>query len=110
MTPRLKEIYFKEIQPSLKEKFGFKNIYMGPKLQKVVLNIGDIKLQKRNFQIQFLHGDSMMKFNYQMELVFDTEKNRRKWVASKEHAVAWPHASGMAKKVAWRGFDVVGTD
>ena len=49
-------------------------------------------------------------FNYQMELVFDTEENRRKWVASKEHAVAWPHASGMAKKVAWRGFDVVETD
>ncbi len=40
MTPRLKEIFFKEIQPSLKEKFGFKNIYMGPKLQKVVLNMG----------------------------------------------------------------------
>ena len=40
MTPRLKEIYFKEIQPNLKEKFGFKNIYMGPKLQKVVLNMG----------------------------------------------------------------------
>ena len=40
MTPRLKEIFFKEIQPSLKEKFGFKNIYMGPKLKKVVLNMG----------------------------------------------------------------------
>ena len=40
MIPRLKEIYFKEIQPSLKEKFGFKNIYMGPKLQKVILNMG----------------------------------------------------------------------
>ena len=40
MTPRLKEIYLKEIQPNLKEKFGFKNIYMGPKLQKVVLNMG----------------------------------------------------------------------
>ena len=38
MTPRLKEIYFKEIQPSIKEKFGFKNKYMGPKLQKVVLS------------------------------------------------------------------------
>jgi heme-degrading monooxygenase HmoA len=49
-------------------------------------------------------------FNYQMELVFDTEENRRKWVASEEHAAAWPHASGMSKKYAWRGFDVVGTD
>ena len=40
MTPRLKEIYFKEIQPNLKEKFGFKNIYMGPQIYKVVLNMG----------------------------------------------------------------------
>ena len=40
MTPRLKEIYFKEIQPSIKEKFGFKNKFMGPKLEKVVLNMG----------------------------------------------------------------------
>ncbi len=40
MIPRLKEIYFKKIQLSLKEKFGFKNIYMGPRLQKVILNMG----------------------------------------------------------------------
>ena len=49
-------------------------------------------------------------FNYQIELVFDTEENRRKWVASKEHAKAWPLASGMAEKFAWRGFDIVGND
>ena len=49
-------------------------------------------------------------FNYQMELVFDTEENRRKWVASKEHMKAWPHASDMAEEFAWRGFDVVGVD
>ena len=40
MIPRLKEIYYKEIQPSLKTKFGFKNLYMGPKIKKVVLNMG----------------------------------------------------------------------
>lgn len=49
-------------------------------------------------------------FNYQMQLVFDTEENRQKWVASKEHIAVWPLASGMAKKVAWRGFDVVAKD
>ena len=27
MTPRLKELYYKEIQPSLKTQFGFKNLY-----------------------------------------------------------------------------------
>ena len=40
MTPRLKELYFKKIQPSLKEKFAFKNVYMSPQLQKVVINMG----------------------------------------------------------------------
>ena len=40
MTPRLKELYFKEIQASLKNQFGFKNLYMGPKLEKVILNMG----------------------------------------------------------------------
>ena len=40
MTPRLKELYYKEIQTSLMDKFGFKNIYMGPKIEKIVLNMG----------------------------------------------------------------------
>jgi len=40
MIPRLKELYMREIQPSLKEKFGFKNIYMTPHLEKVVINMG----------------------------------------------------------------------
>ena len=40
MTPRLKELYYKEIQPALKEKLGFKNTFMGPKLEKIVINMG----------------------------------------------------------------------
>ena len=40
MIPRLKELYIKQIKLDLKKKFGFKNSYMSPKLQKVVLNMG----------------------------------------------------------------------
>ena len=40
MIPRLKELYSKEIKLTLKEKFSFKNIYMAPKLKKIVLNMG----------------------------------------------------------------------
>ncbi len=40
MSPRLKELYYKKIQPSLKDKFGFKNLYMGPKIEKIVINMG----------------------------------------------------------------------
>ena len=40
MEPRLKEIISEEINPSLKEMFGYKNLFMGPKIQKIVLNMG----------------------------------------------------------------------
>ncbi len=40
MVPRLKELFTKEIRPNLKEKFGYKNHYMVPEIQKVVLNMG----------------------------------------------------------------------
>jgi len=40
MIPRLKEIYNKEIQPTLKDSLGLKNVFMTPKIEKVVLNMG----------------------------------------------------------------------
>ena len=40
MEPRLKETIIKEINPSLKELFGYKSLYMGPKIEKIVLNMG----------------------------------------------------------------------
>ena len=40
MTPRLKELYYKEIQPNLKSQLKLKNLYMGPKIKKIVLNMG----------------------------------------------------------------------
>ena len=55
MTPRLKEIINKEIQPALKEQFGFKNIYMTPRIEKVVLNMG-LGLDATDSKIlKFLH-------------------------------------------------------
>ncbi len=40
MIPRLKEIYQKNIITNLQTKFGYKNINMGPKLEKIVINMG----------------------------------------------------------------------
>ncbi len=40
MTPRLKELYKKQIQVDLKNQFGLKNLLMVPRIQKVVLNMG----------------------------------------------------------------------
>ena len=40
MIHRLKLQITKDIEPTLKEKFGYKNLYMGPRIQKIVLNMG----------------------------------------------------------------------
>jgi hypothetical protein len=49
-------------------------------------------------------------YNYQIQISFDTEENRRKWVASDQHKIAWPAATGLAKSYKWRGYDVMGDD
>lgn len=56
-------------------------------------------------------GGEQSTYNYQMQISFDTEEARRKWVASKEHMqTAWPAASKLAKSYKWRGYDVMGDD
>ena len=40
MIPRLKELYKKEIQQTLKSQFGYKNVFMGPEIEKIVINMG----------------------------------------------------------------------
>jgi large subunit ribosomal protein L5 len=37
---RLKDLFVKEIKPNLKQQFGYKNHYMVPEIQKIVLNMG----------------------------------------------------------------------
>jgi mannose-6-phosphate isomerase-like protein (cupin superfamily)/heme-degrading monooxygenase HmoA len=49
-------------------------------------------------------------YNYQIQISFDTEDNRRAWVASPQHKIAWPAASGLAKEFKWRGYDIMGDD
>jgi mannose-6-phosphate isomerase-like protein (cupin superfamily)/heme-degrading monooxygenase HmoA len=49
-------------------------------------------------------------YNYQVQISFDTEENRRKWVASDQHKIAWPAATSLAKSYKWRGYDVMGDD
>jgi len=37
---RLKELFNKEIKPSMKKEFGYKNHFMVPQIQKIILNMG----------------------------------------------------------------------
>ena len=47
-------------------------------------------------------------YNYQIQISFATEEDRRKWVASDQHKIAWPAATALAKEYKWRGYDVMG--
>jgi len=49
-------------------------------------------------------------YNYQIQISFNTEENRRRWVASEQHKIAWPAATALAKEFKWRGYDVMGND
>ena len=37
MTPRLKELFVKEIKPNIKTKYSLKNLYMVPEIKKIVI-------------------------------------------------------------------------
>jgi hypothetical protein len=50
---------------------------------------------------------SPTEYNYQINFVFDSEASRRVWAKSADHDVAWPKLSGLTKKFAWRGYDLL---
>jgi large subunit ribosomal protein L5 len=74
MTPRIKELYYKEIQPSLKSQFGYKNIYMGPKIEKIVLNMG-LGLDGADAKILKASQDDMAKITGQKPVVTKFKKS-----------------------------------
>lgn len=49
-------------------------------------------------------------YNYQIQISFATEQDRRNWVGSAQHKIAWPAATSLAKSYKWRGYDVLGDD
>ena len=74
MTPRLKEIFNKEIQPALKVQFGFKNIYMAPKIEKIVLNMG-LGLEGADTKILKASEEDMAKITGQKPVITKFKKS-----------------------------------
>ncbi|MBN1837072.1 MAG: antibiotic biosynthesis monooxygenase [Spirochaetales bacterium] len=44
---------------------------------------------------------------YRIELAFDNEDLRLKWVASAEHQAAFPRIAALCQQITWAGFEVV---
>lgn len=104
------QIYFKVAESRTSE---LENVYTGvyiPALRKQQGYLGSRLLRLFPPAAAAAIGASPTEFNYQMELEFDTEENRMKWVASPEHVEAWPMAEAVCEAAAWRGYDVAGKD
>ena len=74
MTPRLKELYYKQIQLELKDKLGFKNTYMGPKIEKVVINMG-LGLDGADSKILKASEEDMAKITGQKPIITKFKKS-----------------------------------
>ncbi len=44
---------------------------------------------------------------YQIDITFDSEQLRLKWVGSKEHTEVWPKIAALCQRVSWCSFDTV---
>lgn len=47
------------------------------------------------------------KRKYEIDIVFETEEQRLAWVATPEHAEAWPKVEACFSNFSYKGFDVV---
>ena len=77
----LASLYWKEYVPGIKIQEGF---------QRTTL------LKKR---------DAIRE--YQIDITFDSEELRLKWVDSKEHTEVWPKIAALCQRVSWVGLDTV---
>ena len=44
---------------------------------------------------------------YQIDITFDSEALRLKWVGSKEHTEIWPKMGALCQQVSWTGYDTM---
>jgi hypothetical protein len=52
-------------------------------------------------------GGNAAQFDYEINIIFDTEEQRVAWVAGPEHQVCWPKMEALCQKIEWEGFDVI---
>lgn len=65
-----------------------------------------ITVQEGYVSATLLKSSSAMR-RFQIDIAFETEEKRLKWVASKEHRTAWPKVDAQCHAISWQGFDVV---
>ena len=84
---------------------GVKN-GMGTRLEKLYK---DVYVPAIKVQDGFLRTKLLRQYesssNYEIDIVFNSEKQRASWAISSEHQEAWPKIEAICSKITWQGFD-----
>jgi mannose-6-phosphate isomerase-like protein (cupin superfamily) len=102
---------FFEVDPANFKAFekNYIDVYV-PALRKQVGYMGSKLLRRFPDDFSKKIGSPETKFNFEMELMFDTEEHRQMWTKTQEHDFAWPKTAALSKSYQWIGYDVVGMD
>jgi hypothetical protein len=99
------------VEPAKFESFekNYIDVYV-PALRKQAGYMGSKLLRRFPDDFSKKIGSPETKFNFEMELMFDTEEHRQMWTKTKEHDYAWQKTAALSKSYQWIGYDVVGMD
>lgn len=102
---------FFEVEPDKAGAFekNYTDVYV-PALRQQVGYLGSSLMRRFPDDVSKKIGSPDTKFNYEMELIFDTEEHRQLWVKAEVHVAAWAKTAALAKSYQWFGYDVVGMD
>lgn len=102
---------FFEVDPVNFEAFekNYIDVYV-PALRKQIGYMGSKLIRRFPDDFSKKIGSPETRFNFEMELMFDTEEHRQMWTKTNEHDYAWPKTAALSKSYQWFGYDVVGLD
>jgi hypothetical protein len=89
------DMYQQEYVPALRRQTGY---------------LGSLLLRVFPPDVTAEIGATAPHLDLSLRLRFDTEENRRRWVASDDHQRVWPRALELSQQAEWVGYDVVGRD
>jgi antibiotic biosynthesis monooxygenase (ABM) superfamily enzyme len=89
------DMYHQEYVPALRRQTGY---------------LGSLLLRVFPPEVTAEIGATAPQFDISLRLQFDTEENRRRWVASDDHQRVWPQALELSRQAEWVGYEVIGRD
>ena len=63
--------------------------------------------RQRGFRRAMLLREHERPDRFGIDIYFETEADRLRWVASADHSAAWPRVEAVALQICWSGYDIL---